>query len=271
MKALSLLGLFLVLSFSASSTTLFYFSDSPHGFYTFDTTTGISSLRAPVSVTQRFFGMDTRPTDGTVFAVNYDDANPSGLYTINVSTGTFSLVGMTGIAGMVGLAFDPLNAQLFGLRSGGSLFSINQVTGAATLLGNTGFTDRDRGLVFSPSGQLYVFSESGQLYHVDPATGGTTAVGGSGNPVVTLSEDAAFDSTGTLYASDYTGLIFRTDPITGNGVKIGSTGNDVLGLVALPVPEPASVILGTTALTILFFLRRNGGPALAVQRLSRTP
>jgi hypothetical protein len=267
MKNLSLLGLFLVLSFSASSTTLFYFSDSPHGFYTFDTTTGISSLREPVSGTQRFFGMDTRPTDGTVFAVNYDPVNPSGLYTININTGAYSLIGSTRVAGLVGLAFDPVNGQLFGLRNGGEgsgLFSINQLTGTATLIGNTGSVDR--GLVFSPSGQLYAFSDSGQLYHVDPATGGTTAVGGSGNPVVTLSEDAAFDSTGTLYASDYTGLIFRTDPITGNGVKIGSTGNDVLGLVALPVPEPASVILGTTALTILFFLRRNGGPALAVRR-----
>jgi outer membrane protein assembly factor BamB len=247
-----------LLSFSTVAANLIYFSDSPHGIYNFDTTTGTSTLRAGVSGTQRFFGMDARPTDGTVFAVNYDDSN-SGLYTININTGAFSLIGMTGISGMVGVAFNPLNGQLFGLRNGGGLYSINQLNGAASLIGNTGLVDR--GLAFSPSGHLFGFTEDGKLYGINPATGSTSAVGGSGNPVPPslIAEDAAFDSTGTLYASDFYGHIFRTDPLTGNGVLIGSAGYDVLGL--LVIPEPNTAFLSVVGTVMLLLFRRTSQPA----------
>jgi hypothetical protein len=257
-KALGLLVLSFFLNFSATAANLVFFSDSPHGIYNFDTGTGLTTLRAPVSGIQRFFGMDTRPSDGTVFAVNYDSPNPSGLYTININTGALSLIGSTGVAGLVGVAFNPLNGQLFGLRNNGEgagLFSINQITGAATLIGNTGFVDR--GLTFSPSGQLYGFTDQGALYRIDPATGSSTPVGGTGNPVSNIAEDAAFDPSGNLYASDFSGGIFRTDTVTGNGTQIGSThGFDVLGLIVAPVPEPGAAALAVVGLSVLFVFRR---------------
>jgi hypothetical protein len=248
-RAFGALGLlFLAFSgFSAVGVNLVYFSDNG-GFYNFDTGTGVSTLRAPVSGTLRFFGMDTRPSDGAVFAVNYDDVN-SGLYRVNINTGTFSLIGMTGARRFVAVAFNPSSGQLLGLVHDGELYALNQTTGAATAIGSTGAVNR--GLTFSPSGQLYGFTQDGALFRVDPATGIATAVGGTGNPLSLnqLAEDAAFDSAGELFATDFGGRFFRTDPLTGNGTIIGTSGGpDVLGLIVTPVPEPGVAALGLAGL-----------------------
>jgi hypothetical protein len=264
MKALALLVLSFLVNFSVIAANLvFYAPDSHDGYtfslYNFDTATGLTTLRAPVSGYIMFFGMDQRPSDGTVFAVNAGNGLPSGLYTLNINTGAYSLIGLTGVSGsMVGVAFNPLNGQLFGLRYAGGglgeLWSINQQTGAATFIGSTGSVDQ--GLVFSPSGQLFGFTPNGSLYRIDSATAATTPVGGNANAFLL---DAAFDPTGTLYACDSYGGIYLIDTVTGNGRLIGSApfqyGGGVLGLIA--VPEPSAAALGIVGVTMLFLFRRN--------------
>jgi sugar lactone lactonase YvrE len=152
------------------------------------------------------------------------DSDPSGLYTLNINTGAYSLIGLTGVSGsMDGVAFNPLNGQLFGLRYAGGrlgeLWSINQQTGAATFIGSTGSVDQ--GLVCSPSGQLYGFDPFGSLYRIDPATAATTPVGGNASADIW---DPAFDPSGTLYASDHSGGgIYVIDTVTGNRTVISST------------------------------------------------
>ena len=235
--------LFATLTLRAANLIYFNDSDANRGLYNFNTLTGVATLRAPMPGTLRFFGMDVRPVDGIVFAVDLSDN--SGLYRININTGAFSLVGLTGVREMVGVAFNPFGGELFGLRGGGGLYSLNETTGKATFIADTGIVDR--GLAFSPSGELYGFTEQGALYRINPATAHTTAVGGSGNNVSSISEDAAFDAAGNLYGSDFGGGIYQTDPISGNGALIGLTHTDVLGMIAAPVPEPAVLELAAVA------------------------
>src|SRR5204862_3744570 len=84
--------LFTVFFFALSpvrSAQLIYFDESPRGLYTYDTTTGVSSLRAAMIGSERFFGMDRRPSDGSIFAV---DLFRAGLWTINRDTGSTQLI-----------------------------------------------------------------------------------------------------------------------------------------------------------------------------------
>src|SRR5262245_47773459 len=47
---------------------------NPRGLYNFDTNTGISTFRAPLADTSRFYGLAVRPPDGTVFTVSPDES-----------------------------------------------------------------------------------------------------------------------------------------------------------------------------------------------------
>jgi hypothetical protein len=262
-------GVILACTLGTEAAQLVYFdenggSGNPRGFYNFDTVTGVSTLRTTVPGSERFFAMDIRPSDGTVFAVSFSPT--LGIFTINLDTGASSVVGLTGVSDLVGLAFNPATSQLFAQQNGGGLYSVNQATGEAMLIGDTGVVDR--GLVFSPLGDLYGFTDRGALYRINPANGNVTPVGGTGNPVadpsIGISEDSAFTAAGQLFATDYAGTIFQTDPLTGNGAVIGSTGmgNGLLALSVTPVPEPA---------TLTLLVCGAGIAAFAFRRTSRRP
>ncbi len=252
MRALRLAGLlgvaFLLLGVAepALATTLVYFHEngsSGRGLYNFDTVTKVSTFRVGMAGSTRFFGWDVQPSDSRVFAVDNDGNN---LSTVDIDTGVATLVGNTGIGGVVEIAFNPQTGALYGLSNGGSLYTLNPLTAASTFIGNTG--NVVRGMACSPDGTLYGFTDMGKLYRIDPTTGGTTAVGGSGNPVpgYSIMEDATFTQTGELYSLEFSGHIFQTDPVTGNGWTIASAGGSgLLGLFELPaptlVPEPVTV------------------------------
>ncbi len=257
--ALAMFILFSILANLPASAALLVFydengyEDKPSGLYNFDTDTGVVTFRAAISKYYRFFGMDVRPSDGTVFGVNTHWDSSGSLWTIDIDTGGTTLIGPTGVNGSVGLAFDPFSGNLYGLAGTQNLYSVDTSTGAFTFIGSAGQVGR--GLSFSPDGQLFGFNADGDLYTVDPMSGETTAVGGSGNPIpeISICEDSTFTRAGELYATDYYfGGIYRTDIITGNGVLIGTTGmgDGLLGLIE--VPEPATVfLLGLGGLAVL--------------------
>ncbi len=87
----------------------------PRGFYDFDTDAGTSTLRTLVGGAERFYAADVRPSDGKVFvsSATFSTPTPGGLFTINVNTGAYSLVGLTGITELVGLAFHPTTGALY--------------------------------------------------------------------------------------------------------------------------------------------------------------
>lgn len=244
-RILLLILMSLAITPAGRAATLVYFADPDiaypgypsRGLYNFDTETGISTFRTAVAGESRFFALDLRPSDATLFACSLD----GGLWTLNINTGVPTFIGSTGITEPVGLAFNPITGDLYGLQNNGGLYSVDMLTGAFSFIGSTG--QANRGLSFSPSGQLYAFSNYGDLFSLNPLTGNATAVGGNGNQVLYISEDSTFTRTGELYAADYSGNIFLTNPITGNGTKIGNTGviRGTLGLVA--IPEPCTILL----------------------------
>lgn len=226
------------------------YGDEPRGLYNFNTETGTTTLRAVVPGETRFFAMDTRPSDMTVFACDLE----GWLWTIDIDTGVPTPIGPTGISGPtygpVGLAFHPVSEDLFGLQNNGYLYSVDTSTGAFTFIGDTG--QAEWGLSFSPDGHLFGFSDKGSLYQVDPVTGSATTVGGTGNPVAGISSDSTFTRAGELYATDFVGTIYHTDIITGDGVVVGPTGLGYGLLGIIEVPEPGTIfLLGLGGLILL--------------------
>jgi hypothetical protein len=244
------------------ANTLVYFEESggggnPRGFYNYDTVTGVSTLRSTVSGSERFFGMDVRPSDGVVFTA---DEVGAVLYTVDVDTGAKTAIGSTGAPNPSALAFDPTTGVLYGLAgttlASVSLYSVNQTTGAFSLIGNT--SPVIRGLEFDSSGQLYGFEQQGDLYEIDKSNGSITLVGGSG-PTALVAEDSAFTPAGELFFTDFDGDVFHIDVTTGLRTVVGNSGmgQGLLGLIPDPVPEPAIPMMGPlghllVGLTLLF-------------------
>ncbi len=101
----------------------------------------------------------------------------TGLYTIDLVSGSATLIGNTGFTSAGDIAFDS-SGNLFlsanGTGGGDQLVSLNTTTGAGSLIGNIGVSSVF-GLNFSGS-TLYGFTESGQTYNIDTMTGVGTFV-----------------------------------------------------------------------------------------------
>ena len=218
----------------ASATNLVYFREngplgSPRELYSFDPSTGISTFRANLPGTQRFFTLETRPSTGVVYAV---DVTTSALYTMDLSTGAITFVANTGLATLGDIAFDPTTGVLYGLlrNTPTNLYTIDPATGASVLVGDTGGTART-GLECDATGQLYAAALNGVLYRIDKTTAAATIVGGNGG--IGLVEDACITAAGELFFTDFDGSIHRVDLVTGNNVTVGNTGlgSGLLGIV----------------------------------------
>ena len=97
------------------------------------------SVVAPLSVSLDGLAFDASNVLYGLSQSPVGDPTPS-LYTVNQTTGTETLIGATGLAGvnLAGLAFDPTSQVLYA-AIGTDLYTVNLATGAPTLIGNTGF------------------------------------------------------------------------------------------------------------------------------------
>jgi hypothetical protein len=225
----------------ADPPRLIYFEENggptgPRGLYNFDPATGVSTLRAAVGGTQRFFGLHLRPGTSTVYALA---VLPSTLYTMNIDTGDFTLIGSMGPDTIADIAFDPISGTLYGMgRNSYTLYSIDPETGAATALRN--LTENVRcGMVSDPAGTFYGFSIGGILSTFDPLTGVTTLIGGAS--VGSVVEDGVYASDGSIYFTLFDGRIYRSDPATGVQTLVGNSGlgSGLVGLMEEPAGAPA--------------------------------
>ena len=155
------------------------------------------------------FHLGAQCVDGTLYAVSGAGGTASNLYTVDASTGAFTLVGSTGFNGLAGVAIDPTTGDLYGVVSDlngtgiTQLISIDPNTGAGTLIGTTGHQISD--ISFNSSGDLYGWAESNNvgsgvdddLVLIDTATGTTTKVGECS--CNTGATGLAFDSADNLF------------------------------------------------------------------------
>ena len=138
------------------------------------------------------------------------------LATVDVATGTTSLIGSTGIA-LTDIAFSP-TGDLYGI-SFSSLYTVNSSTGATTLVGGLGsVSGTANALVFGSDGTLYMAGSS--LYSVNTLTGAASAIGSIG---FQSGGDLAFIG-GDLYMASNGNQLIGVDTATGAGTSIGNCG-----------------------------------------------
>ena len=173
------------LAFDLASPPALYaaFSIPLRGLSVVDTGSGVASpiKSFNLGTTSDISAMSFRPGDGKLFAL---DSGLNKLVTINTATGEGSLFGGTGdisgltdIAAVAGMAFDPINADtLYMMTQYGStsLYKIQGFAGTptATVVGDIGLS-RVTGMTFALDGsQVKLFvtnsdSTGSQLYSVD--------------------------------------------------------------------------------------------------------
>jgi len=116
-----------------------------------------------------------------------DVAIAGNLYTINLASGTATLVGAIRLPGgkpigVTGLAASPRDGTLYGITSEQSpnspraLVTIDPATGAAKLVGDLGMVGSD--IAFNEKGTLYIWLPgTSQLGTVNPSTAAVTPLG----------------------------------------------------------------------------------------------
>lgn len=123
---------------------------------------------------------------GTLYGASIDATNGnSSLRILDPWTGASTLIGLTGLGPISGLAYDEGSGTMFGVTAGSgisALVTINLATGTAASVGSTGI-DALGSLEFAPNGLLYAGggqAASGNLYIINQITGAALLVGPTG-------------------------------------------------------------------------------------------
>ena len=203
---------------------------------------------------------------GTMYGV---DPAASNLYTVDLSDGSWDLVGGTGTGSPIGLAWDSCNSVMYGLDTGNdSLYSVNLSTGTWTLIG-------DSGLIFSrtigfDSANCVLYGSGDNngtdLFIVNRTTGAWTVVDASEallNSTVAMEYD---EDTSAMYAieTDGTNSLYQINLANGSVVSSSAlaltqgltmsglgynTDTDVMYVASLTTDQTYWVNLRSGALT----------------------
>jgi hypothetical protein len=162
------------------------FAANPDQFATIDTATGAKTVIGPAPSPQGagWNGMAYDSTTGTMYAVT---GCPSGssLYTIDINTGTPTLVGsMSNEACTVTIAIDSAG-QMYGIDIvNDALYAIDKTSGNDSLIGSIGFdANFAQEATFDLSTDILYYAAFNNsvgadiMYTVDTDTGGTTEIG----------------------------------------------------------------------------------------------
>lgn len=179
------------------------------------------------------------PMPDTIYA---QTTGSSKLYTIDVITGTATLIGTTSGPSLTDIAF--WGPSLYGI-SFYTLYRINPISGERTTIGSLGASGVNALAVSPITGKMYAASTSGTFMVVNPATGHSTQIGTYGTGK-TSSGDLAFDNNGTLYAT----------------VNLSAASTDALAIINLETG--AATIIGDTGYTRVYGLVHQNGALFAV-------
>ena len=184
------------------------------------------------------------PAAQTFYGVRGDEGGglSADLITINPTTGGIdSVVGVTGLTGVGGMAISPIDGTIYAVGGGNGtpgLHTLDPLTGAATFVGGN-MVVRDMG--FNNSGTLYAVlanngvTAGGELVTVDLTTGAVALIGGKFIKGIGL----AFDSNDTLYIKesafegDFSSMLYTVNPLTGrilSSVELDQTLHNSLAI-----------------------------------------
>jgi outer membrane protein assembly factor BamB len=227
-----------------------YGSSSDATLYDLDAHTGLAS-HPRVTGLDHLVGIAFLPT-GALYGLTSKAAlrHPNSLFQIDPVTGNATLVGATGLAGIVegDLTAGP-DGRLYGLYDlegmERRLFTVDPATGAATVFG-TSLAGDPSGMAFGPDGRLYVVDTSlRRMARVDAANGEVLSLTPL-NPPLGATAAMVFDRARGLFLLAEGGgsnQLYTLNPATGQMTLIGSTGlaGGLAGMAL--VPEPATAFL----------------------------
>jgi hypothetical protein len=152
------------------------------------------------------------------------DSNQDQLYSIDLATGTTTLIGNTlnnGLETPAGLAWrDDLNELWTVDLSGGEVGPIDVATGTFTPVFQTALSGW-QGIAWDAAGNRFILAnQNDSNYSLDIATGTTTLMGNSNFGLITAMD---YDPSGALWGLDFSGAIVAIDPVTGAGTQTGTT------------------------------------------------
>ncbi len=156
-----------------TSSGALYGVDYGSNLYRVDTATALATLIGPLGAGVN--GLVVSP-EGTPYA-----SNGYELYTVSLTSGSATAVGVMGYASSGDLAFAP-DGTLFMAAEGGpkdSLVKLSLNTANGTLIGSIG-----QGAVYGLAesyGTLFAATASGELLTVDPSTGASTVLAAGGD------------------------------------------------------------------------------------------
>jgi hypothetical protein len=205
------------------------------------------------------------PSTGAAIAI---ESHSGMLVGVNLSDGSLSPIGNTGVLGINALEIAADGTIYARSYDSSNLWTLDPATGAASVLLDTGFTGGSD-IALAPNGSdLYATASLGDgvgtaLVRIDLDSLNASAVGvfADDSPLVVPGLD--FGPSGDLYAfsgNDAIGAatIYHVDPNTGAATLIDSiSGAQNVGLLgAAVIPEPGSLALLTLGLISRFRPRR---------------
>ena len=217
--------------------------DSSRAYFEIDPATG---AKTPLGTVSSNAGTTAGLAIGAGNTLFLTSTGNDSLYTLDLATGTATLVGAYGDSAIVmhGLEYVPATNTLYGASShNGGLYEINQATGAATLIGTSGLSSFSNLGWNSDTGVMYLTnSGTDSFYSINLATGAVTLIGPLSGP--TNPNGLAYDPlTGTLYLVDNsTDSFYSINMTTGAATLIGAQGSgNLLGLAWLDGPIPVEL------------------------------
>ena len=170
-----------------------------------------------------------RQTPGTGVMYGVDRSSDS-LYTVDLTTGAWTLVGDTGINNPERMAYDSLNGVMYGVPdfpTPRGTYTVDLTTGAWTVFGTWSLNTAPDALVYDSDNDVLYGVAGTNLYSVDRTTGTWTLVPNTVGAYIGacyVPDDSlayAITSAGVLHSADLT-TGDDSPPIGNSGISFGS-------------------------------------------------
>ncbi len=155
--------------------------------------------------------------------------NVGAMWSVDVQTGVYTSLGNVGVPDMTGLAFNPVDGELYGLTTT-AFYSIDIGAVSATQIGSLNLPGGTLAIALAIDGDGNAFTYEivdDLLYSIDTTTGAATSIGSIGFDA-NFGQGMAWDAeTDQIYMAAFNGTLFDSelrsvDTATGNTTSLGT-------------------------------------------------